>query len=115
MLHVATRNYDNQYNKELGSGAPVTWPCGWPLSADGQEGMPMPNAGFHALTYDSRGFSHSKQAWKEPSYSSFANDLAEIIEACSVGDAIIVGFSMGGGEVACYMSRQADKMGQKPH
>lgn len=67
--------------------------------------MAVAEAGFRAIAYDRRGFGRSEQPWDGYNYDSLADDLASVIRETNAEDATIVGFSMGGGEVARYMSR----------
>jgi pimeloyl-ACP methyl ester carboxylesterase len=81
---------------------------GWPLSADSWDdiAVPLVEAGHRVIAYDRRGFGRSDQPWEGYDYDTFADDLAAVMEAARVSDgAALVGFSMGGGEVARYMSR----------
>ena len=84
---------------------------GWPLSADSwdDQAMALADAGYRAIAYDRRGFGRSSQPWSGYDYNTFADDLATVIEQTGAKDATLVGFSMGGGEVARYMSRHAGK------
>ena len=67
------------------------------------------DAGFRAISYDRRGFGRSEQPWDGYEYDTLADDLADVIEATGAQDAALFGFSMGGGEVARYMSRHGGK------
>ncbi len=80
---------------------------GWPLSADSWDdtAIALANAGFRAIAYDRRGFGRSEQPWGGYDYDTLTDDLADVIQATNATDATLVGFSMGGGEVARYMSR----------
>jgi pimeloyl-ACP methyl ester carboxylesterase len=80
---------------------------GWPLSADSwdDQALALANAGHRVITYDRRGFGRSDQPWDGHDYDTLADDLAAVIEACEVDDPALVGFSMGGGEVARFLSR----------
>lgn len=111
MPYVTTRDNTNLYVKEWGSGRPVILMHGWPLSADSWDdgALAFAEAGFRAIAYDRRGFGRSDQPWNGYDYDTFADDLAAVIEASGARDATLVGFSMGGGEVARYMSRHNGK------
>lgn len=80
---------------------------GWPLSADSwdAQGMALAEAGYRAIAYDRRGFGRSDQPWSGYDYDTLTDDLADVLEAADAEDATLIGFSMGGGEVARYMSR----------
>lgn len=98
--------------KELGEGRPVILIHGWPLSADSWDPvmMALANSGYRAIAYDRRGFGHSDHAPKGYNYDTFADDLADVMqETGATDDVALVGFSMGGGEIARYMSRHGGK------
>jgi non-heme chloroperoxidase len=107
MNHVTTSDNTKLYLKDWGSGRPVILIHGWPLSADSwdDQGMAIADAGHRAITYDRRGFGRSSQPWTGYDYDTLADDLKAVIEQTEARDAVLVGFSMGGGEVARYMSR----------
>lgn len=108
MPYIKTRDGTDLYVKDWGSGRPVILIHGWPLSVDSWDPQmqALAEAGFRAIAYDRRGFGRSGQPWSGYDYDTLADDLADVMkEAGADGDATIVGFSMGGGEVARYMSR----------
>lgn len=107
MPFVATDDDCDIFVKELGDGPPVVLIHGWPLSADSWEdvGHAIAEAGFRVIAYDRRGFGRSEQTWDGYDYDNFADDLDAVIDQCEADGAAIVGFSMGGGEVARYLSR----------
>ena len=109
MNFITTTDKSKLYFKEWGSGRPVILLHGWPLSSDSwdDQAMAIANAGFRAIAYDRRGFGRSSQPWSGYDYDTLADDLGAVIEQTGAHDATIVGFSMGGGEVARYMSRHA--------
>lgn len=111
MTSIETRDGTKLHVKEWGSGRPVILMHGWPLSSDSwdDQAMAIADAGMRAIAYDRRGFGHSDQPWDGYDYDTFADDLADVIGATGAEDAAIVGFSMGGGEVARYMSRHGGK------
>jgi pimeloyl-ACP methyl ester carboxylesterase len=108
MPYVKTRDGTDLYVKDWGTGRPVILTHGWPLDADSwdAQAMALADAGFRVLAYDRRGFGRSGQPWNGYDYDTLADDLADVMkEAGADQDATIVGFSMGGGEIARYMSR----------
>ncbi len=107
MDHVTASDNTRLYVKDWGTGRPVILSHGWPLSADSwdDQAMALANAGHRAIAYDRRGFGRSSQPWKGYDYDTLADDLKSVIEQTEARDAVLVGFSMGGGEVARYMSR----------
>lgn len=111
MKHIKTADDTSLYVKVWGSGRPVILLHGWPLSADSwdDQAMALAQAGFQAIAYDRRGFGRSSQPWSGYDYDTLTDDLATVIEATGARDATLVGFSMGGGEVARYMSRHGGK------
>lgn len=111
MPYITTRDNTRLFVKEWGSGRPVILMHGWPLSADtwDESAMAIANAGFRAISYDRRGFGRSDQPWDGYNYDTLADDLAAVIAETGASDATIVGFSMGGGEVARYMSRHGGR------
>jgi pimeloyl-ACP methyl ester carboxylesterase len=95
------------YVKDWGQGRPVVLIHGWPLNADSWErvALGLARAGFRVVSYDRRGFGRSEQPWQGYDYDTMADDLAAVIDGLALQDAAVAGFSMGGGEVARYMSR----------
>ena len=108
MPFITTRDGTNLYVKDWGSGRPVVLIHGWPLNADSwdAQAVALAEAGFRAIAYDRRGFGRSDQPWDGYDYDSLTDDLADVLKATgATADVTLVGFSMGGGEVARYMSR----------
>ena len=100
------------YTKAWGEGRPVILIHGWPLSADSWDPIShaLAEAGFKAISYDRRGFGRSSQPSGGYDYDTFADDLAAVMRYHDVtNDAALVGFSMGGGEIARYLSRHGGK------
>jgi len=108
---ITTADQSELYVKDWGSGRPVILLHGWPLSADSwdTQALALADAGYRAIAYDRRGFGRSSQPWSGYDYDTLADDLATVIETVCASDAVLVGFSMGGGEVARYMSRHGGK------
>ena len=90
-----------------GSGRPVVLIHGWPLSGESwSEQIPaLTAAGYRVISYDRRGFGRSDKPRQGYDYDTFAEDLDAVVSATGVQDATLVGFSMGGGEVARYLSK----------
>ncbi|MEO6855105.1 MAG: alpha/beta hydrolase [Rhodoferax sp.] len=112
MHSITTQDNTPLYVKDWGTGRPVILLHGWPLSADSwdDQAMAIADAGMRAIAYDRRGFGRSSQPFSGYDYDTLADDLAAVMEGCGVtSGAALVGFSMGGGEVARYMSRHAGK------
>jgi pimeloyl-ACP methyl ester carboxylesterase len=111
MNHVTASDKTRLYVKDWGTGRPVILIHGWPLSADSwdDQAMAIADAGHRAIAYDRRGFGRSSQPWSGYDYDTLADDLAAVIEQTGARDAVLAGFSMGGGEVARYMSRHGGK------
>ncbi|MEH6694889.1 MAG: alpha/beta hydrolase [Hyphomonas sp.] len=108
MAYLKTRDDTAIRWKELGEGRPVILIHGWPLSADSWDPIMMKLAenGYRAIAYDRRGFGASDHAAAGYDYDTFADDLADVMKATgATSDVALVGFSMGGGEIARYMSR----------
>jgi pimeloyl-ACP methyl ester carboxylesterase len=107
MRYVTTRDGVELYVKTWGQGRPVILLHGWPLSSDTFDDLALviANAGMRAIAYDRRGFGRSEQPWGGYDYDTLTDDLADVIKATDASRATLLGFSMGGGEVARYMSR----------
>jgi len=112
MSRIQTRDGTELYAKTWGEGRPVVLIHGWPLSADSWDpvALGLAEAGYRAIAYDRRGFGRSDQPWRGYDYDTFADDLADVMAATGARDNVaLVGFSMGGGEIARYMSRHAGR------
>jgi non-heme chloroperoxidase len=94
------------YYEEAGTGKPVVLIHGWPLSGRSWEGQvpALVEAGHRVITYDRRGFGKSSQPWSGYDYDTFASDLNTLLETLDLTDVTLIGFSMGGGELARYVS-----------
>jgi pimeloyl-ACP methyl ester carboxylesterase len=100
------------YYKDWGQGRPVVLIHGWPLTADSFDDVAfaLAESGFRAISYDRRGFGRSDQPWNGYDYDTFARDLESVIDECGVRDDVaLVGFSMGGGEIARYLTRNGGR------
>lgn len=94
------------FYEDFGSGQPVILIHGWPLSRKSweQQVWKIVEEGYRCISYDRRGFGTSSSPWDSYDYSALASDLNAIIEELDLKDAVIVGFSMGGGEVVRYLT-----------
>ncbi|RZS93632.1 alpha/beta fold hydrolase [Aquimarina brevivitae] len=104
ITHETKEQNVDLYFKDYGHGQPVVLIHGWPLShrAWEQQIWAVVEAGYRCIAYDRRGFGHSDEPWDGFDYSTLASDLHSIITKLELKDAILVGFSMGGGEVVRY-------------
>ena len=101
------------YYEDHGSGRPVVLIHGWPLSGRSWEFQvpALVEAGYRVITYDRRGFGYSSQPWSGYDYDTFTADLDALLAELDLGDVTLVGFSMGGGEVARYVgTRGTDRV-----
>jgi non-heme chloroperoxidase len=99
------------YYKDWGEGQPVVFSHGWPLSADAWEDQMLflGQRGYRVIAHDRRGHGRSSQPWNDSDMDTYADDLAKLVEALDLKDAIHVGHSTGGGEVARYIGRHGTK------
>ncbi len=112
MAYAETRDGAKIYYKDWGTGDPVILIHGWPLSSDSWDPITdaLAHAGHRVIAYDRRGFGRSDQTWEGYDYDSFADDLADVMKAAGATENVsLIGFSMGGGEIARYMSRHQGK------
>ncbi|WP_332307965.1 alpha/beta hydrolase [Elstera litoralis] len=95
------------YFKDWGSGQPVVFSHGWPLCSDSWEAQMffLASNGYRAIGHDRRGHGRSSQPWDGNDMDHYADDLAQLIEHLDLKDAVLIGFSTGGGEVARYIGR----------
>ena len=99
------------YYKDWGSGQPVVFSHGWPLSADAWEDQMfyLVSRGYRCIAHDRRGHGRSSQPWNGNEMDTYADDLAKLVDALDLKNAIHVGHSTGGGEVARYIGRHGSK------
>lgn len=107
MPTISTRDGTEIYYKDWGTGRPVVFSHGWPLNTDAWESQmfSVASAGFRAIGHDRRGHGRSSQPWGGNDMDTYADDLAELIEALDLRDVVLVGHSTGGGEIARYIGR----------
>jgi non-heme chloroperoxidase len=104
---ITVRDGTQIYYKDWGQGQPVVFSHGWPLSADAWEDQMvfLGLRGYRCIAHDRRGHGRSSQPWNGNEMDTYADDLAALVESLDLRDAIHVGHSTGGGEVARYMGR----------
>ncbi|MGR3867383.1 alpha/beta fold hydrolase [Streptomyces graminifolii] len=107
MPFATTSDGTRIFYKDWGSGQPVVFSHGWPLTADAWDPQLkfMVDNGFRAVAHDRRGGGRSDQPWDGNNLDTYADDLASVIEALDLQDVILVGHSTGGGEVTRYLGR----------
>jgi non-heme chloroperoxidase len=107
MSSITTADGTRIYYKDWGSGQPVVFSHGWPLTADAWDPQLklVADAGYRAIAHDRRGGGRSSQPWQGNDLTTYADDLASLIEQLDLRDAVLVGHSTGGGEVVRYMGR----------
>ncbi|MGX5218823.1 MULTISPECIES: alpha/beta fold hydrolase [Pseudomonas] len=107
MSTITTRDGVEIYYKDWGSGQPIVFSHGWPLTADSWESQMLflADQGYRVIAHDRRGHGRSSQPWEGNDMDHYADDLAELIEALDLKNAVLLGFSTGGGEVARYVGR----------
>ena len=108
---ITTKDGTEIYYKNWGKGPVITFSHGWPLSSDAWDGQMLflVHNGFRVVAHDRRGHGRSSQASSGNDMDGYADDLAAVIEALDLKDAILVGHSTGGGEVARYIGRHGTK------
>jgi non-heme chloroperoxidase len=111
MATFTTRDGTEIYYKDWGSGQPVVFSHGWPLSSDAWEDQMffLASRGYRCIAHDRRGHGRSSQPWNGNDMDTYADDLAELVDHLDLKHAIHVGHSTGGGEVTRYIRRHGTK------
>ncbi len=111
MATITTKDGTKIFYKDWGKGQPIVFSHGWPLSADDWDGQMLyfGNLGYRVIAHDRRGHGRSDQTWDGNDMDTYADDLAELFEKLDLHDAILIGHSTGGGEVARYLGRHGTK------
>ena len=111
MSYITTKDGTQIYYKDWGTGQPIVFSHGWPLSADAFEDQMffLANNGYRCIAHDRRGHGRSSQSWDGNDMDTYADDLAELVNSLDLKDAIHVGHSTGGGEVTRYIGRHGTK------
>jgi non-heme chloroperoxidase len=111
MPTIKTKDGTEIYYKDWGSGQPVVFSHGWPLSADAWDDQMLYLAarGYRCIAHDRRGHGRSGQPWNGNDMDTYADDLATLVEALDLTGAVHIGHSTGGGEVARYIGRHGTK------
>jgi len=111
MATINTKDGTKIFYKDWGTGQPIVFSHGWPLSADDWDGQMLyfGNLGYRVIAHDRRGHGRSDQTWGGNDMNTYADDLAELFEKLDLKDAILVGHSTGGGEVARYLGKHGTK------
>ena len=109
MNTIITRDGVELFYKDWGAGPPVLFSHAWPMNADMWDGQMrfLASRGYRCIAYDRRGFGRSSQPWAGYQQDTFADDLASLVHALDLIDVVLVGCSMGGGDVVRYVARHA--------
>ncbi|MGB7601450.1 MAG: alpha/beta hydrolase [Candidatus Sulfotelmatobacter sp.] len=111
MPTITTKDGTTIYYKDWGKGQPIVFSHGWPLTADDWDGQMLffGQRGYRVIAHDRRGHGRSTQTWDGNDMDTYADDLAALTEKLDLKNAIHVGHSTGGGEVARYIGRHGSK------
>jgi non-heme chloroperoxidase len=111
MSYITTKDGTQIYYNDWGKGQPIVFSHGWPLSADAFEDQMffLTQRGYRCIAHDRRGHGRSSQPWQGNDLDTYADDVAELVAALRLENAIHIGHSTGGGEVARYIGRHGTK------
>jgi non-heme chloroperoxidase len=111
MSTITTKDGTRIFYKDFGSGPPVVFSHGWPLTSDAWDPQIffLASHGYRCIAHDRRGHGRSDQTWHGNEMDTYADDLAELFEALKLNNAIMIGHSTGGGEVARFIGRHGTK------
>ena len=111
MSTITTKDGTTIYYKDWGTGQPIVFSHGWPLTADAWDAQMLffGQQGYRVIAHDRRGNGRSSQTWGGNDMDTFADDLAVLFESLDLKDVIMIGHSTGGGEVARYLGRHGSK------
>ncbi|HEY9210785.1 MAG TPA: alpha/beta hydrolase [Methylotenera sp.] len=112
MSTIKTKDGTNIYYKDWGEGQPIVFSHGWPLSSDSWESQMLflASNGYRCIAHDRRGHGRSDQPWTGNDMDTYADDLADLINALELKNVVLIGFSAGGGEVTRYIGRHGSDL-----
>lgn len=115
MATFTTRDNTEIYFKDWGSGQPIVFSHGWPLSSDAWEDQMffLASHGYRCIAHDRRGHGRSSQPWQGNDMDTYADDLAQLVDHLDLKDVVHVGHSTGGGEVARFLGKYGSKRAAK--
>ena len=115
MTAITTKDGTEIFYKDWGTGRPIVFSHGWPLTADAWDSQMLflADHGYRVIAHDRRGNGRSGQTWAGNDMDTYADDLATLIDALDLQGAMLVGHSTGGGEIARYIGRHGNKRAAK--